>query len=112
MHYAATDRTTIGYIGDYNSGATAVSIPQLNRVEIPQISPSSTALGLTRGGLEAAPGEPEKYYPTGKRTFARVVPNDGVQAQVIVRLMRSMGCTRTYLARRRRGRRPRHRSQL
>jgi len=32
-----------------------------------QISPTSTAVGLTQGGLEAAPGEPQKYYPTKKR---------------------------------------------
>jgi branched-chain amino acid transport system substrate-binding protein len=97
VHEAMVDPTTIGYIGDFNSGATAVSIPLLNRDDIPQISPSSTAVGLTQGGLEASPGEPLKYYPTGRRTFVRVVPNDSVQAVVLARLMRSVGCTKTYL---------------
>jgi branched-chain amino acid transport system substrate-binding protein len=97
VHAAIVDPTTIGYIGDFNSGATAVSIPLLNRADIPQISPSSTAVGLTRGGPEASPGEPIKYYPTGRRTFVRVVPNDSVQAVVLARLMRSVGCTKTYL---------------
>ena len=79
-HQAMSDRTTIGYIGEFNSGASAISIPLLNRVGIPQISPTSTAVGLTSDGDGAAPGEPEKYYPTGVRTYARVVPIDAVQA--------------------------------
>jgi branched-chain amino acid transport system substrate-binding protein len=97
VHAALLDKTMIGYIGDFDSGASAVSIPLLNRAGIPQISPSSTAVGLTAGGPAAAPGEPDKYYPTGQRTFARVVPSDAVQAAVQARLQRSMGCTKTYV---------------
>jgi branched-chain amino acid transport system substrate-binding protein len=91
------DPTTIGYIGDFNSGATAVSIPLLNRLGIPQISASSSAVGLTTETPATAPGEPQKYYPTGIRTFARVVPNDTVQATVQVDLQRSLGCRKTYV---------------
>jgi branched-chain amino acid transport system substrate-binding protein len=94
---ATADRTTIGYIGDYNSGASAVSIPLLNKLEIPQISPASTAVGLTSTAAGAAPGEPEKYYPTKIRTFARVVPNDDIQARAQVALQLQMGCTLTYV---------------
>ena len=64
-----------------NSGASAISIPLLNRTGIPQISPTSTAVGLTSDGIGAAPGEPEKYYPTGIRTYARVVPSDAIEAR-------------------------------
>jgi branched-chain amino acid transport system substrate-binding protein len=94
---AVLDPTTIGYVGEVNSGASAVSIPPLNRAGIPQVSPTSSAVGLTTGVLGAFPGEPLKYYPTGVRTFARVVPNDGVQAVVQVRLQQSMGCMSTYV---------------
>jgi len=80
VRQAVRDRTTIGYIGELNSGASAISIPPLNRVGIPQISPTSTAVGLTQDAPGASPGEPQKYYPTGVRTFARVIPNDSVQA--------------------------------
>ena len=97
VHLAMLDPTTIGYLGEYNSGASAVSIPLLNRDDIPQISASSTAVGLTDGGPEASPGEPAKYYPTGRRTFARVVPSDAVQATVLADLQRSLGCTKTYV---------------
>jgi branched-chain amino acid transport system substrate-binding protein len=94
---AIQDSTTIGYIGELNSGASAVSIPLLNRLDIPQVSPASSAVGLTSGAAGAAPGEPQKYYPTGIRTYVRVVPNDAVQAAVQVRLQQSLGCRKTYV---------------
>ncbi|MBV9839362.1 MAG: branched-chain amino acid ABC transporter substrate-binding protein [Solirubrobacterales bacterium] len=94
---AVNDRTTIGYIGELDSGASAISIPLLNRAGIAQISPSSTSVGLTSSAPGASPGEPQKYYPTGTRTYARVVPNDAVQAVVQVSLQRSMGCVATYV---------------
>jgi branched-chain amino acid transport system substrate-binding protein len=94
---AIRDRTTIAYLGDLNSGATAVSIPLLSQAGVPQVSPTSTAVGLTRGGDEASPGEPQKYYPTGLRTFVRVIPNDSVQAAAQARIQRQAGCRRTYV---------------
>jgi branched-chain amino acid transport system substrate-binding protein len=94
---AAADPTAIGYVGDQDSGASAISIPVLNRAGIPQISPTSTAVGLTSSGSGAAPGEPAKYYPVGARTFVRVAPSDAVQAAVQVRLQRSFACARTYI---------------
>jgi branched-chain amino acid transport system substrate-binding protein len=54
-------------------------------------------VGLTSADGGASPGEPLKYYPTGQRTFARVVPSDAVQAAAQVTLQRSLGCTRTYV---------------
>lgn len=94
---AIQDPTTIGYIGELDSGASAVSIPPLNRAEIAQVSPASTGAGLTVSDAGAFPGEPAKYYPTGVRTFARVVPNDGVQAAVLVELEKLLGCRGTYV---------------
>jgi branched-chain amino acid transport system substrate-binding protein len=94
---AILDPTTIAFLGDLNSGATAVSIPLLSRAGVPQVSPASTAVGLTRGGDAASPGEPQKYYPTGLRTFVRVIANDSVQAAVQARLQRNAGCRRTYV---------------
>jgi branched-chain amino acid transport system substrate-binding protein len=94
---AMNDKTTIGYLGDYNSGASAVSIPLLNRLGIPQVSATNTAVGLTQGGPAASPGEPDKYYPTGERTYVRVIPNDAVQAAAQVKLQQRSGCRRTYV---------------
>jgi len=94
---AASDKTTIGYIGEFNPDASAISIPFLNRAGIPQISPADGAAGLTSAPVGGFPGEPEKYYPTGARTFARVVPSDSMEAAAQVGLQLSLGCTRTYV---------------
>ena len=96
-HLAVADKTTVGYIGEFNSGASAISIPILNRAGIAQISPASTAVGLTSQGSGASPGEPQKYYPTGVRTYARIVPNDAIQAIAQVKLQKSVGCHKTYV---------------
>jgi branched-chain amino acid transport system substrate-binding protein len=88
---ARVDASTIAYIGGLNSGATAYSLPILNEAGIPQISPSSTYSGLTVAGT---PGEPDKFYPSGRRTFFRLTPNDTVQATVLAGAMRDSGCRR------------------
>jgi branched-chain amino acid transport system substrate-binding protein len=53
-------------------------------------------VGLTRAeGAEK--GEPDKYYPTGERTFGRVVPADHIQAAAVVSYMKEQGCTNVYI---------------
>ena len=47
---------------------------------IPQVSPANTYVGLTTNEPGSAPGEPQKYYPTGNRTYLRIVPSDTIQA--------------------------------
>jgi len=94
---AAQDKSTILYIGEFNSGASAISIPILNRAGIGQISPANTAVGLTSNAAGATPGEPQKYYPTGKRTYVRVVPKDTVQGAAVATVMKSDGCTKPYI---------------
>ena len=50
-------------------------MPILNKAGIPQISPSNTGAGLTTDKPGSGrQGAPEKYYPAGERTYARVVP--------------------------------------
>jgi branched-chain amino acid transport system substrate-binding protein len=94
---AVQDKSTVAYIGEFNSGATANSLPILNEAGIPQVSPSNTAQGLTAKGLGSAPGEPDKYYPTGKRTYARVVPRDAIQGAADVQAMKDDGCKNIYI---------------
>jgi branched-chain amino acid transport system substrate-binding protein len=93
---AAQDKSTIAYLGEFNSGASAISIPILNEANILQISPSNTAVGLTRA-QGADKGEPDKYYPSGKRTYGRVVPADHIQAAAQVTYQKDNGCTKTYV---------------
>jgi branched-chain amino acid transport system substrate-binding protein len=94
---AATDKSTILYIGEFNSGASAISIPILNRAVVGQISPSNTAVGLTSKVAGAEPGEPNKYYPTGKRTYVRVVPKDTVQAAADATILKADGCKKPFI---------------
>jgi branched-chain amino acid transport system substrate-binding protein len=94
---AAGDKSTALYIGEFNSGASAVSIPILNEAGVPQISPANTAVGLTSDKPGAAPGEPQKYYPTGKRNYARIVPIDTIQGAADVQLMKQNGCTKVAM---------------
>ena len=94
---AAQDDSTAVYIGEFNSGASAVSIPILNEAGVPQISPANTAVGLTSDEPGANPGEPDKYYPTGNRTYTRIVPKDTIQGAALATLMKEDGCTKVQL---------------
>jgi len=94
---AAQDDSTAVYLGEFNSGASAVSIPILNEAGVPQISPANTAVGLTSDEPGANPGEPEKYYPAGTRTYARIVPKDTIQAAALATLMKEDGCTKVFM---------------
>jgi branched-chain amino acid transport system substrate-binding protein len=86
---AVRDLNAIAYIGDRDSAATALSLPLTNEGHILQVSPSSTYDGLTR--VSRRQGEPDRFYPSGERTFARVVPADHVQAAALVGYMKSSG---------------------
>jgi branched-chain amino acid transport system substrate-binding protein len=94
---AAGDDSTAFYIGEFNSGASAVSIPILNEAGVPQISPANTAVGLTSDEPGADAGEPDKYYPSGSRTYARIVPKDTIQGAALATLMKQDGCTKVYM---------------
>jgi branched-chain amino acid transport system substrate-binding protein len=93
----AQDDSAAVYIGEFNSGASAVSIPILNEAGVPQISPANTAVGLTSDEPGAEPGEPDKYYPSGQRTYTRIVPKDTIQGAALATLMQEDGCTRVFM---------------
>jgi branched-chain amino acid transport system substrate-binding protein len=88
----AQDDNAIAYIGEFNSGASAISMPLLNEVPIAQISPANTAVGLTSDEPGAEEGEPEKYYPTGERHYVRIVPKDTIQGAALATVMDEDGC--------------------
>jgi branched-chain amino acid transport system substrate-binding protein len=94
---AAQDDSTAVYLGEFNSGAAAVSIPILNEGGVPQISPANTAVGLTTDEPWATAGEPAKYYPTGQRTYARIAIRDSIQAPALLSVMKDDGCTKVQL---------------
>jgi branched-chain amino acid transport system substrate-binding protein len=93
---AAADATAIAYLGEYNSAATAVSLPLINAAGILQVSPGSPYVGLT-SSLDAGQDEPERFYPSGLRTFGRLRPGDPVEAAAQVKLMRDLGVRKLYV---------------
>jgi branched-chain amino acid transport system substrate-binding protein len=92
---AAQDEEIIGWIGPFNSGCAAVEIPILNEAGLGMISPANTYIGLTKPGGE--PDEPEKYYPTGERNYARVIVADDKQGKAGVALMLDEGFKSVYI---------------
>ena len=90
---AAEDATAIGFIGDLDSGATRASLPITNQAEMVQISPGSTAVDLTRLP-PVGNGDPDRYQPSDRRTFARVVPADDVQGRAAAVWAKRMGAKR------------------
>ena len=95
---AASDTKAVYYMGEFNSGASEVSIPILNEAGLPMVSPANTYVGLTTNQPGSAPGEPQKYYPTGTRTYLRIVPIDSIQAASDLLAMKQAGCTKVAVA--------------
>ncbi len=95
---AATDPKAVYMVGPFNSGCAEVEIPITNEGGLAQVSPANTYPGLTTNDPGTSPGEPGKYYPTGKRTYLRIVPRDTIQGQAGLVAMKQLGCTRVAVA--------------
>jgi branched-chain amino acid transport system substrate-binding protein len=74
------DPDAMVYMATYNSGAAKISIPIMNDAGMAMISYANTYPGLTKS-IEGATeeGEPDTYYPSGKRNYMRTVPADDIQ---------------------------------
>ena len=94
---AAKDSQAIAYLGDLDSGASAFSIPITNETVMAQISPAATATDLTKPVPGVDQGGPDKYYPSGRRSFVRIIPADDVQASAAALWARQMGTRRAFL---------------
>jgi branched-chain amino acid transport system substrate-binding protein len=93
---AAQDTSTIAYLGELSSAATAVSLPLINAAGILQVSPMSPYIGLT-SARDAGQDEPARFYPDGKRNFGRLAPGDPAQAIAQVALMHKLGVRKLYV---------------
>jgi branched-chain amino acid transport system substrate-binding protein len=91
----ARDKSVIGVIGTFNSGAAEIEVPIANRASLGYVSPANTYIGLTH--KPALPGEPNKYYPNGKRTYARVVAADDFQGSANVMLVKQLGLKSVFV---------------
>ena len=73
-HVANTNEVAV--MGTYNSGCAKIEVPVLNAASMLMVSHANTNPGLTK---KWDPGEPDKYYPSGKRNYARVITTDDYQ---------------------------------
>ena len=92
---AAQDEEILGWIGPFNSGCAAVEIPILNEAGLAMISPANTYTGLTKPTPDES--EPEKYYPTGERNYARVIVTDVQQGQAAATFLDDKGFETVYV---------------
>lgn len=78
----------VAVMGTYNSGCAKIIVPVLNQAPdgpMLMVSHANTNPGLTKTW---DPGEPEKYYPTGKRNYARVVTSDDYQGTAAAQFLK------------------------
>jgi len=76
-HVANTNEVAV--MGTYNSGCAKIIAPVLNQAPggaMLMVSDANTNPGLTKAW---DPGEPQKYFPSGKRNYARVITTDDFQ---------------------------------
>ncbi|MBI1377179.1 MAG: ABC transporter substrate-binding protein [Frankiales bacterium] len=95
-HVANTAEVAV--MGTYNSGCAQIQIPILNQDPsgpMLMVSQANTYPGLTKSW---APGDPDKYYPTGKRNYARVVTTDDNQGRAAAQFMaKDLGVKKCYV---------------
>jgi branched-chain amino acid transport system substrate-binding protein len=88
----------LGVIGTYNSGCAEIIAPIINRAPgggIPMVSPANTYVGLTK--KTGVAGEPQKYFPTGKRNYARVAVPDNFQGAADALYLKRKGVKKVYV---------------
>jgi branched-chain amino acid transport system substrate-binding protein len=99
QNYSSDDKL-VTVIGTFNSGCAAIEIPVLNQAPgggIPMVSPANTYVCLTEGGPGCDKTEPDKYYPSGNRNYARVVPNDAYQGAAMAEFAQGQGIKSVYI---------------
>jgi branched-chain amino acid transport system substrate-binding protein len=89
---AAKDPAAIAYIGELDTGGSAVSVPVTNEAGLLQVSPLDGLTTLTHQQPGAVQGTgPARYYPSGRRTFLRLVPRDALEAGELIAWAREQG---------------------
>jgi branched-chain amino acid transport system substrate-binding protein len=96
----ANNKSVIGVVGTFNSGCAEIVAPILNRAPdgpVGMISPANTYVGLTHSGPGTAAGEPEKYQPSGKKNYVRIVAADDYQGAADAQLAKELGLKSVYI---------------
>ena len=95
---AGDDPSAVAYIGELDLGASAISVPVTNDAGLLQVSPLDSLTSLTQAPPgRAGRGAPERYYPTGRRTFLRLTPNDLHEVELLTARVGTLGAQRVAL---------------
>ena len=87
----------VAVMGTYNSGCAKIIAPVLNNDPsgpMLMVSHANTNPGLTK---KWDAGEPEKYFPTGKRNYARVITTDDFQGEAAATFLAEKGTKSVYV---------------
>jgi ABC-type branched-subunit amino acid transport system substrate-binding protein len=76
------DSQLIGVVGAVRSDAALTSVPLFNEAGVLLVSPGAGYAGFT---APVAAGEPERWFPSGRDTFARTIEDDRAQAEALLR---------------------------
>ena len=96
----AANRRVIGVVGTFNSPCALEEVPILNKAPgggLAMISPTNSAIGLTRYGPGVPPGTLSEVYPTGKRNYVRVYPTDDYEGAAHALLAKQLGARRVAI---------------
>ena len=96
----AENRSMLGLIGPWTSNCATHMLATLNKAPdgpLAAISGGNTYVGLTRSGPGTAPGEPERYQPTGRRGYVRLAPPDDVQGAANALFAERNGARRAFI---------------
>jgi branched-chain amino acid transport system substrate-binding protein len=91
-------KNLLGIVGTFNSGCAEIIAPIVNRAPgggIAMVSPANTYVGLTKPSGVA--GEPGKYFPSGKRNYARVAVPDNFQGAADATFLQQKGIKSVYV---------------
>ncbi len=87
----------VAVMGTYNSGCAKIIAPVLNQDPdgpMLMVSHANTNPGLTKTW---DPGEPDKYFPTGKRNYARVITTDDFLGTADSQFVKDQGKTKCFV---------------
>ena len=78
---ALADPQVTALIGPYSSDVAMRTVPLFNAAGVLETTPGAGYAGFTE---PVRPGEPERWQPSGRRTFARLAGDDIVQARAML----------------------------
>jgi branched-chain amino acid transport system substrate-binding protein len=85
---AIHDVSIIAAVTDLDAQTARLTVPLFNAAGILQVSPGATYGGFVAPAGDVDPDAPGRYFPSGRRTFAPLLPTTDAQAVALARAAR------------------------